>query len=131
MYTYKPHFVFAVLNILKNFVNTDIYWERLSLLENLSTRRQPENGKILYNGVSTTQPALSTKVSIPTLSPKEKGLIKLIFIKLQKVDKKWQFLQKPWQNAFLHCAHIHILQPVAERIFGINKNCGEMYEWIL
>ena len=35
-YTYKPHFVFNVLNILKNFVNTDIYWERLSLPENLS-----------------------------------------------------------------------------------------------
>ena len=94
-HVYKPHFVFNVLNILKNFVNTDIYWERLSLLENLSTRRQPENGKILYNGVSTGPPALFESINSCLLSKRKKGLIKLIFIKLQKVDKKWQFLQKP------------------------------------
>ena len=37
LHVHKPHFVFNVLNILKNFVNTDIYWERLSLPQNLST----------------------------------------------------------------------------------------------
>ena len=36
-FSHRPHFVSVLLNMLKNFVNTDIYWERLSLAPNLST----------------------------------------------------------------------------------------------
>ena len=129
LHVHKPHFVFNVLNILKNFVNTDIYWERLSLPQNLSTpsTRKWENSiQCHFN----SPPFGKYKFLSLQKNWKEKGFDNT---NLYKVMKSWQeiaiFATAMTKCLFTLCTHSYFATSCGKN-FCIRIFCKKNV-WIL